>query len=327
MTSGSPSDPRMLARLRHLELRSRAIADSLLPGRHPHPRPGWSVEFSQHREYSPGDDLRHVDWKATARADRLLIRRFQDETSLAVRLIVDASPSMWVGDRTETAAPKFQAAAEIAAALAWIVVRGRDSVGLELIGGEERVEIEPSDEPSQWRRIAERLAQVEPRSLVGPAATAAVRGSSAKPSSAETSEANDSGESIWYRGLRRAAERIAPGSVVIAISDWVDDPDPLSGWLRLLGERRRCDLRAVQILTRDELDLPDLADALFTNVEGGGSVRIDATALRRAYAERVQSELERLERTFGAHGATYRRGTADEDPVSLIRELLLPGNR
>lgn len=321
MNSGSPSDPRTLARLRHLELRSRAIADSLLPGRHPHPRPGWSVEFSQHREYSPGDDLRHVDWKATARADRLLIRRFQDETSLAVRLIVDASPSMSVGDRTETAGSetgptKFRAAAEIAAALAWIVVRGRDAVGLELIGGEERVEIEPSDEPSQWRRIAERLAQVEPRSLERPAS-----------STATASDTSVSGESLWYRGLRRAAERIAPGSVVIAISDWVDDPEPLAGWLRLLGERRRCDLRAVQILTRDELELPDLVDALFTNVEGGNAVRIDAASLRRVYAERVRSELERLERTFGAHGATYRRGTVDEDPVPLIRELLLPGNR
>ena len=90
----SYSDPKTLGSLQHLKLSTQMVLDSLKKGQHLNPRAGYSIEFSQHREYAAGDDLRHLDWKAYARTDRLYVKQFQDETSLCCYLAVDNSLSM-----------------------------------------------------------------------------------------------------------------------------------------------------------------------------------------------------------------------------------------
>lgn len=316
MTSVPSFDPRTLAKLQHLELRSRAISDTLLPGRHRHPRAGLSVEFSQHREYSPGDDLRHVDWKATARADRVLIRRFQDETSLVAWLLVDGTASMQVGDH-DSATSKFDVAAVVSAALAWVVVRGRDAVGLRLVTSQGDVTIEPSDEPAQWHRLAAALAEhsVKQQELARALSSQNERLASSNDIATTDAEA-------WNAGLKRFASQVSAGSVVIAISDWLDDPAPLSSWLQLLKERRRVDLRVLQLLARDELDLPDWGETRFIGAEGEGEVAVETHALRDAYRIEVQRELQRLQQLFRSHAVPYRQATTDVDPAEMIRELL-----
>ncbi|MEY3032217.1 MAG: hypothetical protein RLZZ622_692, partial [Planctomycetota bacterium] len=124
--------PEALARIGRLELRARTVVDGVLAGMHKSPYKGNSVEFLQHREYTPGDDLRRVDWKVWGRQDRLYIKEFEDETSLRLFLLVDGSASMDYRPprfAQATGLTKFDYAATLAASLGWLGLSQGDAVG------------------------------------------------------------------------------------------------------------------------------------------------------------------------------------------------------
>lgn len=299
MASVPSSEARLLARLHDLELRSRAIADSLMPGRHRHPRPGWSIEFSQHREYSPGDDLRHVDWKATARSDRLLLRRYQDETALVAWLVVDATPSMaYRGSRATQS--KYQFVSLLASALAWIVIRQRDAVGLQIVTDEGSETIPPSDEPSHWHAITRKLAECEAKVT--------------KPSA---------NKEAWNRGLQRFAAQVSSGSVAIVLSDWVDSVATLRQWLQLLRDSRRVDLRVFQGLDPDELDLGEIDATHFEMLEGSYRVAAEPAQLIEAYRQEARRAIDELDALFRSFGISFVSSTSVNDPVESVRRLVL----
>src|SRR6476661_6065259 len=124
-------DPQVLARVDRLELEARQFVEGFLAGRHRSPRHGFAVEFAQHREYAPGDDLRHLDWKVFARTERYHLKQYEQETNLVAWLVVDASESMRVGTVRRPdgkAVTKFDVAATLAAALAHLIAGQADSV-------------------------------------------------------------------------------------------------------------------------------------------------------------------------------------------------------
>src|SRR6266436_2471263 len=124
-------DPRVLARIGTLKLRARQIADGVLTGLHKSPHHGQSVEFAEHKEYAPGDEIRHIDWRAFAKLDKYYVKRFEMETNLRALLVVDASGSMAYGRGPMT---KLQYAAVCAGALAYLLSRQGDQVGLCIAG-------------------------------------------------------------------------------------------------------------------------------------------------------------------------------------------------
>src|SRR5437660_3080563 len=134
-------DPAVLSRVDRLGLEARQVVEGYLAGRHRSPRHGFAVEFAQHREYVPGDDIKHLDWKVYGRTERYHLKQYEQETNLVAWLVVDASESMRFGSGPRT---KYDAACTAAAALAYLVLRQTDAAGLATIAGGVREFLRPS---------------------------------------------------------------------------------------------------------------------------------------------------------------------------------------
>ena len=145
--SEAPLDPTALARFGRLELIARLVVEGVMSGLHKSPFKGFSVEFAEHRQYGPGDEIRHIDWRALGKTDRYFVKEYEEETNLKAYLVVDASGSMGYAGRTMA---KFEYARRLAAALAYLMISQRDAVGLVALeaGGRARY---PRDDPAEIR--------------------------------------------------------------------------------------------------------------------------------------------------------------------------------
>ena len=144
-------DPDVLSRIDRLELEARQVVEGYLAGRHRSPRHGFAVEFAQHREYAPGDDIKHIDWKVYGRTERFHLKQYEQETNLVAWLLVDASESMGYGSGPRT---KYDVACGAAAAMAYLVLQQSDSVGLGTAAGGVRAFLRPSGGMNQLREAA-----------------------------------------------------------------------------------------------------------------------------------------------------------------------------
>lgn len=154
-------DPRTLARLKGLPLRARHIVEGYVAGLHRSPYRGFSIEFAEHREYAPGDDLRYVDWKVFGRTDKYYLKQFEDETNLLCYLLLDTSQSMTYRG-PHAALSKLEYGQCLAAALAWLVLHQQDAVGLATFDEQVRTVVRPSGSPGHWSHLLEALEQVRP---------------------------------------------------------------------------------------------------------------------------------------------------------------------
>src|SRR5688572_8115156 len=139
-------DPRTLAKLKGLALRARHIVEGYVAGLHKSPYHGFSIEFAEHREYAPGDDLRYVDWKVFGRTDKVYLKQYEDETNLICYLVLDISESMTYKS-AGAALSKLEYSQSLAAALAWLVLRQQDAVGLSTFDSQLRAMIRPAGNP------------------------------------------------------------------------------------------------------------------------------------------------------------------------------------
>src|SRR3954467_13590120 len=147
-------DPAILARIDRLELEARQVGGGSPPGRPRSPRHGFAVEFAQHREYAPGDDIKHIDWKVYGRTERYFLKQYELETNLICWLLVDASQSMAYGSGPLR---KYDYACMAAASLAFLIVQQSDSVGLALFDAQVRRFLRPSGQPSQLKELIRSL--------------------------------------------------------------------------------------------------------------------------------------------------------------------------
>src|SRR6186997_721039 len=155
-------EPKTLARVSGLELRARLIVEGLMTGMHRSPYQGISVEFAQHRQYVPGDDIRHVDWKVFGKTDKIYLKQYLEETNLHLICIVDASESMGFGSVGDKDAPwtKYDHATAIAAALSYMAIQQQDAVGLAIFDQVLSRFFKPSNSPAQWKLVVNELQQI-----------------------------------------------------------------------------------------------------------------------------------------------------------------------
>jgi len=259
--------PEVLARVGALELRARMIVDGYYTGMHRSPYHGASVEYADHRVYSQGDDLRHVDWKVYARTDKYYIKEYEQETNLHCLLAVDCSESM--AYRSDAAAmSKYEYAALLAASLAYLALhKQRDSVGLALFDGQVTRYLRPSRSAARFKKIIHELK----------------RGTG----SAKTS-------------LRRVLDDLADSArggrermLVVLISDLFDDVDELLKGLSHLRFRGN-EVIVCSVWDQAEYDLPFTGPTLFDGLEQAGRLLTDPRALRDRYLEEVRRFTERL---------------------------------
>ena len=267
--------------LRRLEWLARKRMQGTLSGKHTSPDKGFSVEFAEHREYSPGDDPRNLDWRVMAKNDRNVIKQYIEETNLRVTIAVDVSGSMdYQGDQAAeidgAARSKFEYARYLTAALSYLYVKQGDGVGLVTFDSKIKSQIRAASRPSQVRRILDELWDTE------------------------TGE-----ETEVATVLHEVAERIPKRGLVIIISDFFDDPKAMVEALHHFDFRQH-ELVLFHVLAEEELTFPFKDFQQFKDLEGvDPMLKIDPQAVRAAYLERLQEFVKSMESASGNLRADY----------------------
>ena len=266
-------DPRVAERLQHLTLTASRAVEGFLAGRHKSPKRGVSVEFVERRGYVPGDDLRHLDWKAYARTDRLAIKRYEEETNLECTLVVDASASMAYPEGGHPT--KYEHACQVAAALAHLVLAERDGAGLALFDQQLDRVLPVSTSPGHLFPILQALVEREPKGTTDLSAT-----------------------------LSRLVERIPRPGIVVVISDLFGDSEALAAGLARLGARRH-DCIVLHVLHPDELRFPFDRLTRFEGMEEETKLLVDPRGLREDYLKALDDWRAQVRRVCSQRGVDY----------------------
>jgi uncharacterized protein (DUF58 family) len=256
-------DPQVLSRLQGLSLRARVIVEGYVAGQHRSPYNGFSVEFAEHREYSPGDDLRYLDWKVLGRTDKYYLKQYEEETNLVCYLLLDCSESM--SYRGPAAAmSKLEYAQSAAAALAYLILHQQDGVGLATFDAAVRAVVRPASNAGHLKEILHVLDRAKPEGQTGAA-----------------------------KAFHDLAERFKKRGVVIVLSDMLADVDALLAGLKHFRHRRH-EVVLMHVLDPAELDFPFQQATLFRGMEGLPELLTEPRALRKAYLDEVDRFMRRL---------------------------------
>ncbi|HUW29988.1 MAG TPA: DUF58 domain-containing protein [Planctomycetota bacterium] len=282
-------DPKVLAKISKLDLRARLIVEGFISGLHKSPFHGFSVEFAQHREYVPGDDTRHIDWKVYGKSDRYYIKQYEQETNLKAYILLDVSESM---SYTSGGMSKVEYGGCVAASLAYLMLRQQDSVGLALFDEEVREFIRDSGHPSHLKLIVHRIEQTAPMGKTK------VRGIF-----------DDLAERIHRRGM------------VVIISDLFVDPDELLVSLRHFRHKRH-EVIIFHVLDEYERTFPFTELTLFKGLEQYPQVFAEPRSLRRDYMAEFKSFIRKVKQGCRQHGIDYvPMTTSDSLEVALSSYL------
>lgn len=255
-------DPDVLARIDRLELEAKEVVEGYLAGRHRSPRHGFAVEFAQHREYAPGDDIKHIDWKVYGRTERFHLKQYEQETNLIAWVVVDASESMRFASATRT---KYDIACLAGAAMAYLVLQQSDSVGVATIADGIRSFLRPSGQMNQLRE-AVRILDGGPYE----------------------------GPGNLGRSLHQLAKRSGRRGLVFVFSDLLDDvPDILSGLQHFRYHKHEVVL--FHIMDSAELDFPFRHMTLFRGLEGLPEVLTDPLTIRDSYLQSLNEHIQAIE--------------------------------
>lgn len=289
-------DPRVLDKLGRLELKARTAVEGFMAGLHRSPHRGVSVEFAEHREYVPGDDLRHLDWRIFGRTDRFYIKRYEEETNLTLSLVLDASESMSYAGPGQVS--KFRYGAMVAATLAYLVLKNRDAAALALtdVGVEQWVP--PATKPSHLLAITRAIDKAELVRRTDPGLV-----------------------------LKELSAKLPPRSVVAVISDLFAAPDRILAGVRELRTRRQ-DVIVFHVLDRDEIEFPFDRMTRFEGLEGLAPLVADAKALRLAYLRAFEAHQELIRKGCLRHGVDFQVLPTDTPlDVALTSYLSLRAKR
>jgi len=281
--------PEAIARIARLELRARHIVEGLLAGMHRSPHFGQSIEFRQHRQYAPGDDLRHVDWLVWARQDRLCVKQYDEDTNLACYVLVDASASMAYGNGPLN---KYAYAATLAASLAYLALKQHDAVGCTAFDCEVRGEVPPRARRQQLAAIVHTLERQTQFHKSGIAAV-----------------------------LKHAAETMPRRGMIVVVSDLFGDVDQTISGLRRLRQRGH-DVVVLHVMDDDELDFPFSGATRFEDLESSDALACNPRALRDGYLQAVDEFLAGLRHGCAQSAIDYALvRTSQSFEAALVRFL------
>ncbi len=257
-------DPLVLAKISTMTLRARHVVEGLLSGLHQSPYRGYSVEFAEHREYAPGDEIRRIDWKVYGKFDRYFVKEYEEETNLRAYLLLDASASMDYGSQGIT---KFDYACYLAVSLAYLMLRQGDSVGLVTFGAQVQRYIPPRAGLKHMQALTSHLEATQPH-----------------------------GETHLDQVLREVAGKLTKRGMIIVISDLFDDPDTVMRALQYFRHRRN-EVLVFHLLDHNELDFPFDRLTVFEDIEDA-SLRVlsEPRTVRSAYQQQLQNFIDEYRR-------------------------------
>jgi len=249
-------EPEALARVKNLALVARGVVEGSISGLHASPYKGFSVEFAEHREYTPGDDPRHLDYKMLARTERLYVKQYEEETNMRVQIILDASGSM--GYRYETKITKFEYSAYLTAVLAYLMTRQQDLVGLTAFDTDVRLDMPTRSSPRHFNEMMHQLEALQP-----------------------------SGETDLARTLHKLANRFKKRCLIVLISDLYDDPEEVIRALHHFRHRRH-EVIVFHVLDKAEIDFPFRETVAFYDLETNERIQVDPAYVRDVYLEQME---------------------------------------
>ena len=255
-------EPASLARLKGLTMRAQSVVDGVLQGIHRSPHHGSSIEFAEHKEYSPGDEIRHIDWKAYGRLDKYYVKKFEQETHLHAWSVLDVSQSMAYG--ADGALTKFEYASVLAASIGFLLLRQQDAIGLVTFAEDVQAVLPTRARLGHLTHYCKTLEE-------------------ARPGGGTTLEA----------GLRRLAEQVRKRGVIHVFSDFFAATESCFEMLRQLATRGH-QITVFLVLDGDEIDFPFEEMTMFEGMETRRRLLVEPKLVRDQYLERLEAHRESL---------------------------------
>ena len=287
-------EPAALARVKNLSMIARGVVEGFISGLHSSPYKGFSVEFAEHREYTPGDDPRHLDYRMFARTDRLYIKQYEEETNMRIQILLDTSASMGYryadAKKVSTSAgvrsgglTKLQYASYLTAILSYLMTRQQDSVGLTTFDTEIHLDIPARSSPRHFNEMMEQLETLKPGNKTDVAAT-----------------------------LHRLANRFKRRCLIVLISDLYDEPEEVIRALHHFRHRRH-EVILFHVLDKAEIEFPFRDVTSFLDMETGRRIQVDPAYVRNAYTRQIQQFIE-----------GYRRACAEVQIDYVLADTSIP---
>ena len=282
-------DPHFVSKLTRLDLTARLVVEGFLTGLHRSPYHGFSVEFAEHRQYMPGDPLRHLDWRVLAKSDRKFIKQYEEETNLRAMLLVDTSASMGYGSHGIT---KLDYARQLAAALAYLMLRQNDAVGM-------------------FAFATGRAELIPPRSTLG----------HARPLLLLLERLTPGGATDFASSLHSLAERMTRRGLVVLISDLLDDPERIAQAIHHFRHRKH-EVLVFHVLDPQEVAFDFEREAVYVDLETGERVTTRPQELRPDYRARVSAWRDQIRQFCIEKRAEYVPLTTDQPYDRALLEYL-----
>ena len=287
-------NPKLIAKLSNLELQAQKVVEGFIAGLHKSPFHGFSVEFSQYRPYLSGDSLRFVDWKVFARTDRYYIKQFEQETNLRCHILIDNSRSMQFGN---TDFNKFKYASMLGSALAFLMIRQQDAVGLFLFDDHIQNRIQPRSVPSLLPQFYSAIENAKP-----------------------------GGDTHISQVLHQVAGQIHRRSLVIIISDLLDDPEEVMKGLRHFKHDQH-EVLLFHLMDPRELDLDYTGEIIFKDLESSERIKTNPAYVKQIYENKMQDFLDNYRSQCDRHHISYNLIQTDTDLDKALMKFLLKRKR
>jgi uncharacterized protein (DUF58 family) len=287
-------DPHFVSKLTRLDLTARLVVEGFLTGLHRSPYHGFSVEFAEHRQYMPGDPLRHLDWRVLAKSDRKYIKQYEEETNLRAMLLVDTSASMGYGSHGVT---KLDYARQLAAALAYLMLRQNDAVGM-------------------FAFATGRAELIPPRSTMG----------HARPLLFLLERLTPGGATDFASSLHSLAERMNRRGLVVLISDLLDDPERIAQAIHHFRHKKH-EVLVFHVLDPQEVAFDFEREAVYVDLETGERITTRPQELRPDYRARVNAWRDQLRQFCVEKRADYVPLTTDQPFDRALLEYLSKRSR
>ena len=253
-------EPQALARVQNLSMVARGVVEGFISGLHSSPYKGFSVEFAEHREYTAGDDPRHLDYRMLGRTDRLYIKQYEEETNMRVQILLDTSGSM--GYSHEGKLSKLEYGSYLTAVLSYLMTRQQDSVGLTTFDTKIRLDMPARSSPRHFNEMMHQLEGVGPGRQTDIAET-----------------------------LHRLANRFKRRRLIVLISDLYDEPEEVIRALHHFRHRRH-EVILFHVLDKAELEFPFREVIAFHDLETDERIQVDPAYVRDAYLEQIEGFIE-----------------------------------
>lgn len=283
-------DAELAARLSGYAIQAREAKEGTMSGIHKSPHRGASVEFSEYRDYVPGDDLRRLDWRVFAKTDRFYMKEFEAETNLRSFVVIDGSGSMnYKGQLPDS---KFDHALKISSVLSYLFIKQGDAIGLHISNSQEKIEIPSSRRPSHLQEIFSKMGQFKSR-----------------------------GENSLSDSLHQLADTSRRRAFFMIFSDFFCDLDQLMPALQHLRHQKH-EVALFEVLHPQELDFDFSKSTRFKDLEGSAELVVEPSMIRKEYLKYLNLHLERFKQNTSEHNLELKRSLVGGDYEKVLVDFM-----